>query len=118
MAGDKRIDEMIKSYGDWRGDALARLRVLINKADSELVEDWKWNTAVWTKNGLVVAIGGFKDHVKINFFQGARLSDAKGVFNAGLDAKTMRSVDFYEGDTINEADLTELVIAATKLNDK
>ena len=51
-------------------------------------------------SGLVCALGAFKKAVKMNFFQGALLEDPHTLFNAGLDAKTMRSIDFHEGDTV------------------
>jgi hypothetical protein len=36
------IDARIKDLGDWRGEMLSRLRVMIKEADSEVVEEWKW----------------------------------------------------------------------------
>jgi hypothetical protein len=111
-----QIDEKIASLDDWRGETFAQLRELINKADSELEEGWKWSTAVWSKGGLVCAVGAFKSHVKVNFFQGASLDDPKGLFNAGLDSKKTRSIDFNEGDKLNKAGLTALVRAAIAHN--
>jgi len=71
MTASERIANHIRELGDWRGEILAKLRNLIREASPELVEDWKWNTPVWSYNGDVVAIGAFQDHVKINFFKGA-----------------------------------------------
>src|SRR5262249_8636023 len=36
------IDARIKELGDWRGETLARVRMLIKQADPEVVEEWKW----------------------------------------------------------------------------
>ena len=36
------IDARIKELGDWRGETLARVRMLIQQADPEVVEEWKW----------------------------------------------------------------------------
>ena len=55
------IDKMIADLGDWRGKLLVRIRKLILEAAPEITEEWKWNTAVWTSNGLVCAGGAFKD---------------------------------------------------------
>jgi hypothetical protein len=112
----ERITNYIDTLGDWRGKALARLRKLIGDTAPELVEEWKWNTPMWSCNGNVVAVGAFKDHVKINFFKGASLNDPRGVFNAGLEAKASRAIDLHEGERINEAALKELVRAAVALN--
>ena len=110
------ITNHIAELADWRGKMLARLRQLILAADPALTEEWKWGTPVWSQKGNVVAVGAFKDHLKINFFKGASLPDPHGLFNAGLDAKAMRSIDLHEGDKINESALKELFRAAVALN--
>jgi hypothetical protein len=110
------ITHHIAELADWRGKLLARLRQLILEADPALTEEWKWGTPVWSRKGNVVAVGAFKDHLKINFFKGASLEDPKGLFNAGLDAKATRAIDLFEGDKINEGALKELVREAVALN--
>ena len=108
----EQIDKQIADLPDWRGKTMSRLRQIINEANPNLKEDWKWDTAVWTSKGNVLALGAFKDHLKINFFKGASLDDPAGLFNAGLDAKASRSIDLYEGDSIDEDALKELIRAA------
>jgi hypothetical protein len=95
---------------------LARLRKLILEADPHITEEWKWNTPVWTREGLVCSAGGFKDHVKLNFFKGTSLKDPKGMLNAGLDAKNTRAIDFSEGDSIDASALKDLIRAAVAHN--
>jgi hypothetical protein len=116
MKPSELIDQQIADLPDWRGEMYARLRKLVQEADPQLTEEWKWNTAVWTANGLVCAVSAFKDHVKVNFFKGAALADPQGLFNAGLDAKAMRSIDFHEGDRIDEPALQDLIRAAVEHN--
>jgi len=110
------ITNQIAELADWRGKMLARLRKLILEAAPDLTEEWKWGTAVWSHKGNVVAVGAFKDHLKINFFKGASLDDPKGLFNAGLEAKATRAIDLHEGDKINESALRELIRAAVNYN--
>jgi hypothetical protein len=110
------ITNQIAELADWRGKMLARLRKLILEAAPDIAEEWKWGTAVWTRNGLVCSAGAFKDHVKLNFFKGASLKDPKGLFNAGLDAKATRAIDFGEGDTIDASGLKALIRAAVAQN--
>ncbi len=112
----EQINNQILEYPDWRGETLARLRKLVLAADPEITEEWKWNTAGWSKNGMVCSAGAFKDHVKLNFFMGAFLDDHHNLFNAGLDSKSSRSIDFYEGTRINENSLKELIRAAISFN--
>ena len=112
MTASQHIDDQIKELGDWRGKTLARLRKLILEAAPELTEEWKWGSPVWAYKGNVLSGGAFKDHVKLNFFNGASLKDPKGLFNAGLDAKASRGIDLSEGDTIDEPALKDLIRAA------
>ncbi|HEV7746094.1 MAG TPA: DUF1801 domain-containing protein [Pyrinomonadaceae bacterium] len=116
LSAAEQITKYIQGLSGWRGKVVARLRKLIGDTSPQLVEEWKWNTPVWSHNGNVVAVGAFADHVKVNFFKGASLDDAKRMFNAGLEAKATRAIDIHEGDKLNEAALKELVRAAVALN--
>jgi hypothetical protein len=116
MTASRHIDDQIKELGDWRGKTLAQLRKLILEAAPELTEEWKWGSPVWAYKGNVLSGGAFKDHVKLNFFNGASLKDPRGLFNAGLDAKVSRGIDFSEGDKIDEPALKDLVRAAAAHN--
>src|SRR3954452_15915744 len=107
MNPSERIDTQIAELADWRGQMIARLRKLIREADPDITEEWKWDTAVWSHKGLVCAVGAFKETVKINFFKGASLEDPKGLFNAGLEAKATRAIDFHQGDPVDEAALSD-----------
>ena len=110
------IDKQIAAVKDSRGETLTKLRKIIHDADPKISEEWKWNTAVFTHDGMVVALGAFKGNVKMNFFQGADLPDPHKLFNAGLEAKKTRAIDFHEGDKINEPALKDLVRAAVARN--
>ena len=116
MKPSEQVTNYINKLADWRGAMLARLRRLILDAAPGIVEGWKWNTPVWSCDKNVVAGGAFRDHVKLNFFQGAALSDPHGLFNAGLEAKATRAIDVHQGDVLNEAALKELVRAAVALD--
>ena len=102
MTASERITSHINDLADWRGQLLARLRELIRGAAPELVEDWKWNTPVWSHHGNVLAAGAFQDHVKVNFFKGASLDDPRRLFNAGLDAKATRAIDLHHPQFLPE----------------
>src|SRR5436190_2242189 len=41
---------------------------------------------------------------------GAELRDPKGLFNTRLDSKTVRAIDFHEGDAINASALKALIL--------
>ena len=116
LTPSQHIDKAINDLPDWRGKFIARLRKLIHEASPEITEDWKWDTPVFASKGNVVAAGVFKDKVKLNFFKGASLADPKGLFNAGLDAKASRAIDFNEGEAIDEAALKDLIREAVAHN--
>jgi len=116
MDASKLIDKQIASLGDWRGKTFTKLRKMIHDANPGVAEEWKWNTAVFTHEGLVLALGAFKGSVKMNFFQGASLPDPHKIFNAGLEAKKTRAVDFHENDKIDEPALKDLIRSAVAYN--
>ena len=116
MNASEQIDQRIAELGDWRGKMIAQVRKIVRAAVPDTTEEWKWDTPVWSQNGNVLAAGAFQDHVKLNFFKGASLQDPQHLFNAGLEAKATRAIDIYEGDTIDELALKELIISAVTLN--
>ena len=116
MNASELIDQRIAELADWRGKTMAKLRKIIRDADPDITEEWKWDTAVWSHDGLVVAVGAFKGNVKMNFFQGASLPDPHKLFNAGLDAKKTRAIDFHENEKLNEPALKDLIRAAVARN--
>jgi hypothetical protein len=111
------IDARIKELGDWRGEMLSRLRALIQEADPEVVEEWKWRgVPVWYHDGLICTGETYKSIVKMTFAKGAALKDPTGLFNSSLEGNTRRAIDFHEGEKINEKALKTLVRAAVALN--
>lgn len=111
------IDARIKELGDWRGKMLSRLRCLVQEADPDVVEEWKWRgVPVWSHNGLICTGETYKNVVKMTFAKGAALKDPSGLFNAGLDGNTRRAIDLHEGETIDEEAFKALVRAAVSLN--
>jgi hypothetical protein len=110
------IDARIEELGDWRGEMLARLRALIKDADPEVVEEWKWQTPVWSHDGLICTGEAYKNVVKMTFAKGASLKDPSHLFNASLEGNVRRAIDFREGDKPDEQALKALVRAAVALN--
>ena len=116
MNASEQIDNRIADLDDWRGKVMSQLRRIVHEAAPEIVEEWKWDTPVFSQNGNVVAIGTFQNHAKLNFFKGASLEDPHHLFNAGLEAKATRAIDIHEGDSIDEAALKDLIRSAVALN--
>lgn len=113
----KLIDGKIRELGDWRGRTLEKVRRLIQEADPEVVEEWKWmGTPVWSHSGDICTGETYKSVVKLTFAKGASLEDPSGLFNSSLDGKIRRAIDIHEGEKINEAALKGLIRAAVARN--
>ncbi len=111
------IDAKIKELGDWRGKTLAKVRAIIHAADPEIVEEWKWmGTPVFSHGGIVCTGETYKNVVKMTFAKGAQLQDPSGLFNSSLEGNVRRAIDIHEGDTVDEAALKDLILAAVALN--
>jgi hypothetical protein len=111
------IDGRIQELADWRGETLARIRDLIQQADPDVVEEWKWRgVPVWSHAGIICTGETYKSVVKMTFAKGASLQDPSGLFNSSLDGNTRRAIDIREGDTIDEEALKALIRAAVALN--
>ena len=111
------IDARIKELSDWRGETLARVRILIKQADPEVVEEWKWRgVPVWSHAGIICTGETYKNAVKMTFAKGASLEDPSGLFNSSLEGNTRRAIDLHEGDEIDEDAFKTLIRAAAALN--
>jgi hypothetical protein len=111
------IDAKISELGDWRGETLARVRMLIKQADPAVVEELKWRgVPVWSHAGIICTGETYKSVVKLTFAKGASLPDPEGLFNASLEGNTRRAIDLHEGDAINEGALKALIRAAVERN--
>ncbi|MBN9001813.1 MAG: DUF1801 domain-containing protein, partial [Rhizobiales bacterium] len=85
----QQIDARIKELGDWRGEMLGRIRVIIREANPEVVEEWKWRgVPVWEHDGIICTGETYKAAVKMTFAKGASLDDPAKLFNSSLDGNT------------------------------
>ncbi len=110
------IDRKIRELDDWRGSALAKVRTLVMESDPEMVEEWKWGTPVWSRDGLVCTGEVYKNVVKLTFARGAALEDPDGLFTSSLEGKVRRAIDIRKGESIDEAAMKNLVRAAVAEN--
>ena len=111
------IDARIKELSDWRGETLARVRMLVKQADPEAVEEWKWRgVPVWSHAGIICTGETYQKVVKMTFAKGAALAEPSGLFNSSLEGNTRRAIDIHEGEKIDEQALQALIRAAVALN--
>jgi hypothetical protein len=122
MDASQEIDAIIKKTDDWRGKKLLQLRMIINHADPGLTEEVKWKkpskpegVPVWSHGGILCVADTLKNAVRLTFPKGAQIMDPKKHFNTRLDSKTVRAVDFFEKDAIEEAALKALILEAVRI---
>ncbi len=117
MTPTDSIDALIDGLTDWRGATLASLRKAILEADPDIIEEWKWmGSPVWSCDGNMVVGNAHKDKVKLTFSHGASLPDPDKLFNNGFGGKVWRSIDVFEGVTIDPPALKNLVRSAVAYN--
>lgn len=102
---------------------LARLRGIVLGAGCPVVEEVKWKkpsrpegVPVWSLGGIVCIGEMLKNAVRLTFPKGAQLKDPEKLFNARLSSRSVRAVDFFEGEMLPEAALRELIVEAVGLN--
>ena len=111
------ISQRIAELGDWRGETLSRMRRLIQEADPDVVEEWKWmGTPVWSHDGIICTGESYKKVVKLTFAKGAALNDPARLFNSSLDGNVRRAIDIPEGEDVDESAFKALVREAIALN--
>jgi len=111
------ISARIAELGDWRGETLGRMRRLIQEADPDVVEEWKWmGTPVWSHDGIICTGESYKKVVKLTFAKGASLEDSARLFNSSLEGNVRRAIDIHEGEAVDESAFKALVLQAVALN--
>src|SRR5437868_1593726 len=104
QSASELISKRIAELGDWRGKTLSRMRNLIQEADPDVVEEWKWMGApVWSHDGIICTGESYKQVVKLTFAKGASLKDPSGLFNSSLEGITRRAVDIHERGKVEGA---------------
>ena len=110
------ISQRIAELDDWRGKTLGKIRQLIQEADPDVVEEWKWNVPVWSHEGIICTGESYKSTVKLTFAKGASLDDPARLFTSSLDGKVRRAIDIHEGESVDERAFKSLIRAAIALN--
>ena len=122
QSASELIDERIAELGDWRKEALSRMRKLIKEADPDVVEELKWvkrtnpGTPTWSHDGIICTGESYKSIVKLTFAKGASLEDPAKLFNSSLEGNVRRAIDIHEGEEVDAGAFKALIRAAVDLN--
>lgn len=119
----RRVREGMAKLRDWRDPLLERLRGVITNADPDAIEEVKWRkpsnpagVPVWSDEGMICIGEKLKNAVRLTFPRGAEVDDPRKLFNARLDSKSVRAVDFHEGEPVDEPALRRIVREAVQRN--
>jgi hypothetical protein len=122
QSASQLISKRIAELGDWRGDALGKMRKLIKEADPDVVEEWKWvkptnpGIPVWSHDGIICTGESYQNVVKLTFARGAFLEDPARLFNSSLGGNLRRAIDLREGEKVDASAFKALVRRAVALN--
>ncbi len=106
---NEQFDTYIDKHDGFR-ELLLEIRNLILEFPFEETIKWGMPTYVYGGRNLL-AIGAFKNHVGLWFFQGALLKDPKGILSNAQEGKTkaMRQLKFTSREEIRKEELTPLI---------
>jgi hypothetical protein len=102
--GDGAVQAWIDLLPDWQMDRARRVDAVVTREAGNVHKAVKWH-GIWygvPGQGWFLAIASFKAHLKLVFFDGAKLTPVPPVH---LATKPQRALDVRERDTLDEAQL-------------
>lgn len=111
----EEIDAYIHQMPDFSKAICTELRKIILNAVEGITEDWKWGPNYYYE-GMVCGYAGFKQHVKLTFFNGNAMKDAKSLFNHCVDNEFSRSIKFTDIQQIDAKILAAYVKESAMIN--
>lgn len=111
------ITESLKEAEPFAKKICEKLRSIILKTDSEIIEDWKWGPNYY-KNGMVCGYWFFKKHVTFTFFQGSLLKDKKKVLLQNPGNVHNRHLKFTDIKQVDEKLIIEYLTESIINNEK
>lgn len=76
----------------------------------------RWGMVAYKGKGLVICLGGFKQHVNFLFFRGAELEDPKGLFQRDDSTASNCVIRLEDPSQIQEAPFRDMVRRAAELD--
>jgi hypothetical protein len=118
MSDNPKVDQYISSLADWQQEVCNKVRSLIHKAETDIVEEIKFkNRPYFTLDGNVCALLAAKDHVNV-FIYDPIAPDPAGIINQGHSNATARAIQIHEKDALDEGAFVKLIQAVAGNNRK
>jgi hypothetical protein len=116
MKSNPEVDEYVSSLPQWQQVVCEKVRGLVHQADADIVEEIKFkNRPYFTMQGNVCALLAAKDHVNV-FIYDPIAPDPSGIINQGHGNATARSIQIYEGDSLEDKAFIDLIQAVVSDN--
>ncbi len=114
-AGDGPVQAWIAAAPGWKGDLSRRVDALIVEALPTVAKQVKWNSPMYgvEGQGWFLSLHLFNRYLKLTFFKGAGLEPMPP--GASRQAE-VRSLDIHETDAIDEAQLRDWIVQASRLS--
>lgn len=116
-AAPDKVLHYLQSLPEWSQKLCAELRSIILSTDPEIIEEWKWGPH-YSCHGMVCGWGAFQKHVRLTFFNGSGMTDAKKLFNHCVDAEFSRSLKLTGVRALDAAMLKTYIKESIALNKK
>ncbi|MGY5807561.1 DUF1801 domain-containing protein [Rhizobium sp. LEGMi198b] len=112
--GDAPVQAYIAAMPGWKSDIGRRLDALIVRTVPEVRKAVKWNSPLYGMEGegWFLGIHCFTKYVKVAFFRGTSLNP---IPSGESKSKDTRYLNIYEGDPLDEAQLTAWIKQASQL---
>lgn len=109
------IDNYIKTLPAWSKKICQKLRDIALKADTGIIEDWKWGPNYYC-HGMVCGIAAHQKFVNFVFFQGVLLKDKKKVLKNHEGTLHNRHIRYTDINQVDEELLLEYLFEAIDNN--
>jgi hypothetical protein len=106
--GVASVDEYVDLLTTPQKDVALQLREIVRTRYPRLREEIKWHVPVYSLGTTpIVSIEGFKAHVNLKFFDGARLQDPGGLLEG--TGKGVRHLKFRSTEDVDEGKIRGLI---------
>ncbi|ODA29460.1 DUF1801 domain-containing protein [Planctopirus hydrillae] len=112
--GDEPVQVYIAAMPGWKSEVGRRIDAIISQAVPDVRKAVKWNSPLYgvEEHAYFLGVHCLTKYVKVAFFQGAFLNPPPP---GESKQKTVRYLDIYENDTIDEAQFSDWVQQASRL---
>ncbi|HXD92697.1 MAG TPA: YdeI/OmpD-associated family protein [Bacteroidia bacterium] len=109
------IDKYIEALPTWSKKICQKLRSIVLKADTGIIEDWKWGPNYYCE-GMICGIAAHQKFVNFVFFQGALLKDKKKILKHHEGTLHNRHIRYTDINQVDEEILLMYLFEAVDNN--